>query len=479
MTTRTRQEISYRLHGDSYTNTYLYTWAGAAESYGPQELISVNYRFDGSFITSEKLKTMTDTIVENYYARSKAGEVFINPMTSEHAEQEVLPGSGFLYFKKWPGFASYFMYGPPIEPYLDEPQAYKDKLATAISQASTQAMARVSSESMLLLATLGELGQTKDMLFGLCNRLMNLRKPLSKLLDLFKRKEVFRRYNINRIMLDAYIDAFDASKASLREIRYFEKVFAKRVARDLREKQRLERIRVKLRRARIQKLKDFYLESENIWMEIRMGWRPFFGEIQNFVEAMQSKKENPPRKTFRGKALPIEFSTKDTRPRGDPSSWYVTEDRTIDITSTVKSGVLCRMRTNGFPDTWGLTKIPQTIWELTTLSWAVDYFFNIGEVIAACTPDTLWEPIGSWSTVEETIVQIVNNVKISHPDHIVGYKSGIKVRTVRRKRRIPGTSIAITFRPRLTWEKYIDIVAVTRQKISPLVKQLLKHSRRR
>lgn len=472
MSTRTRQVVDYRENGNAYTNTYVYTWAGASESYGPQELIEITNRSDGSFITREKLRTMTDVIVENYYARSRAGEIFINPMTSELSEQEVLPGMGPLYFKRWPEFPAYFMYGSPVEGYLDEPDVYKTKLASAIKQASTQAMSRVSSEEMLLLATIGELKESKEMLLNAAKRLLDLRKPLKNLLSLFKKREPLTWKEIQRFMMDDYIEKFDASKASLREIKYFEKVYQRKLLRELRQNEKFKEF---LKRKRIARLKAI----ENAWMEVRMGWRPFFGEIQNLIKAINSSKEFPERKTFRGKAQPIEYTYRDTKSRGDRGSWYVEEERTFSATAHVKSGVLTRMRTGGWPDTYGLTKIPQTIWELTTLSWAVDYFFNIGEVIAAYVPDTLWEVLGAWTTVEETIVQIVANVQISHPDYISGFKSGTKVRTVKRKKRIPGSSIGVTFRPRMNVAKYIDIMAVSRQKLTPLIKSLMKFSRKR
>ena len=473
MSTRTRQVIDYRESGTAYTNTYVYKWAGGGtESYGPQALIDVQHRNDSSFITREKLRIMTDEIVENYYARSRAGEVFINPMTSEHIEQEVLPGMGFLYFKRWPGFPAYFFYKTPYEGYLVEPDAYKNKLATAVKQASTQAMSRVTSEEMLLLATIGELKESKEMLVNAAKRLLDLRKPLKNLLSIFKRREPLTWKEIQRFMLDDYIDKFDASKASSREIKYFEKVYQRKLLRELRQN---EKYKEYLKRRRIARLKAI----ENAWMEIRMGWRPFFGEIQNLIKAINSSKDFPKRQTFRGKSLPIEFTYSDVKSRGDLNSWYTTEDRTFSATAQVRSGVLARMRTGGWPDTYGLTKIPQTIWELTTLSWAVDYFFNVGEVIAAYVPDTLWEVLGAWSTVEETIVQIVTNEQIRHPDFISGFKSGTKVRTVKRKKRIPGSSIAVTFRPRMNVAKYIDIMAVSRQKITPLIKDLMKFSRKR
>lgn len=473
MSTRTRQVTDYRESGMAYTNTYVYTWAGASESWGPQTLINVETRNDGSFITREKKRMMIDEIVENYYARSRAGEVFINPMVSEITEQEVLPGMGFMYFKQWPEFPAYFMYGAPVEGYLEEPDAYKNKVAQAITQASTQAMSRVTSEEMLVLATIGELKESKEMLVNAAKRLLDLRKPLKNLLSIFQKREPLTWKEIQRFMMDDYIEKFDASKASLREIKYFEKVYQRKLLRELRQNEKYKEF---LKRRRIARLKAI----ENAWMEVRMGWRPFFGEIQNIIKAINSSKEFPKRKTFRGKSQPIEYSFCETKARGAIGGWYVTEDRKFSAQAQVRSGVLARMRTNGWPDTYGLTKIPQTIWELTTLSWAVDYFFNVGEVIAAYVPDTLWEVLGAWSTVEETIVQTVSNVKIQPPDYLISaFKSGIKVRTVKRKRRIPGSSIGITFRPRMNVAKYIDIMAVSRQKITPLIKSLMKFSRKR
>ena len=55
--------------------------------------------------------------------------------------------------------------------------------------------------------------------------------------------------------------------------------------------------------------------------------------------------------------------------------YYTIEfDRTASVTVDVRAGVLSEILRNGIKEVWGLTNLPQAIWDLTTLSFVLDWF---------------------------------------------------------------------------------------------------------
>lgn len=201
-------------------------------------------------------------------------------------------------------------------------------------------------------------------------------------------------------------------------------------------------------------------------MQCRMGWRPFFYEVRSLYEAItQKKRVYPKRQTFRGKSADIRYHLDDIIQWPSYGNVY-TYKRSYDESITTRAGSLFQQRVHGWPDVYGLTKIPQTIWELSKLSWFVDYFFNVGEAIAACTPDTFWEPLGSWmvqTSVQIFNVELTGLVQRGWTWSVTGGSRTIVVET---KTRTPGTSVGVHFRPKMNWAKYIDSVAVCRQQLS-------------
>lgn len=367
--------------------------------------------------TYRKTETMTDVLIPNYYSRSKAGEVFNNPMTKVTQELITVPTMGSQ--KIISGATEYSVQTVMDLCYtsgLAAPSTRAEEITRLKTQASTNAMAKVTSEKIQILATLGEIRETKELLANACFSLLRLRPLLIRYRDTLRK--IYRSKGKKKLLAKLYIDL------------------------------------------------------ENVWMQIRMGWRPFIYEVKSLHEALTNCEKLPKRKTFRAKA----FTTISDARIG--TSWTsnsraVMGDKTYHEEYVVRAGVLAEQRLNGFPDTFGLTKIPQTIWELTKLSWAIDYFFNVGEYIAAWTPDTLWTVRSAWFT-EISLVTRVN--KLRSATYAAAYpplENGSLTEVTKTVTRTPGTSLGITFRPKMNWAKYIDILAVTRQHISPIVKVCL------
>lgn len=435
--TRTRPVVTSSLN--CYRKTYSYSW----ENGKPTKLSSISTSY-----VSEEIKrveeTMTDTVTPNFKKLSSAGQIFNNSMTHVKKETTTVPTTGSIYMTAHNVLAMDVAINYVREravPVLTAPSHEAAAIASMNLAAGTQAMSRVSSEEILLLASLGELKETKDMLIKAIFHLRHIDKLLKHYYNVF-------RYG-HKSGKDGLLDWNDWNPKSFKE----DWPQFKRQTKQFLNQQ-----------------KTRYLELENIWMSIRMGWRPFVGECMNLHNAVMAKKENPARQTFRGKAADQHFHRSDYYTSTQARTCIF--KRSYQKNVSVRSGTLAQQRAYiGFPDTWGLTKLPQTVWELTTLSWAVDYFFNVGELIAAYTPDTLWEPICSWTTVRSMCTQVTELMRSYQVDGSLSpdLKGGMKIYFTDTTERIPSSSIGLTFRPRMNWAKYTDMVAVTRQQLSKTI----------
>lgn len=383
---------------------------------GPYSRVSIQ---PYSFEVYRKTETMTDEVIPNFHSRSKAGEVFNNPMSrtvvtatcvpSLKTDQSIVNGAASYKVQHHMDLC--------YTPACPAPANRQDTINRLITDASTQAMSRVSSETMNLLATLGEFRETKELVVRTCITL----RHLGKVVDYY-------RYTLEKIL------HFKGKKGLAKKL---------------------------------------YLDAENAWMQVRMGYRPFAYECKSLHEACTKIETKVKRQTFRGKAT-AKLSNAQLNVAWSSQSRSCRGNKTYDEDYTVRAGVLCERRVNGFPDTFGLTKIPQAIWELTKLSWAVDYFFNTAQLIAAYTPDTLWKPISAWYTERSRIDQVNTIITANYAGAFPPIDNGWRAWITESVKRSPGTSLGLIFRPKMNWAKFIDMVAVTRQHVGPKILDCIK-----
>lgn len=438
-TTRTRSRPVVTSSLNCYRTNYSWSW----ENNRPKDIYSIST----SNVSEEARRieeTMTDTVTPNFHKLASAGQIFNNSMTHVKKETIMTPTTGSLYNSEFGNLVMDVSINYVRErnvPPLTGPSNETAAIASMKLAAGTQAFSKVTSEEVLLLATIGELKETKDMLIKAIYHLRHIDKLLKHYYNVF-------RYG-HKLGKDGILDWNDWEPRTFKE--------------DLPQlKKRTQQF--------LNQQKTRYLELENIWMAIRMGWRPFVGECVNLHNAVMAKKEHPARQTFRGKAADKHFHNTDYYTSSQLRTCVF--KRSYQKNVSVRSGVLAQQRAYiGFPDTWGLTKLPQTVWELTTLSWAVDYFFNVGELIAAYTPDTLWEPLCSWTTVRSMCTQVTELMRSYQVDgsYSPDLRGGMKIYFTDTTERIPSSSIGLTFRPKMNWAKYIDMVAVTRQQLSKTI----------
>lgn len=218
------------------------------------------------------------------------------------------------------------------------------------------------------------------------------------------------------------------------------------------------------------------------WLEIRYGWIPLVSDLKAIKKTLTDLEENARRQTFRA-FHPLEYSDEDElvlETTYESRRWK----RTLYLSGEASAGVLCEQGYLSTPDVWGLTKLPQAMWDLTRLSFAVDWFFNVADTIAAWTPDTLWKPLGNWTTLRYTLTQKMELMDSVYDANERCYST---IAGMERNRetvvyeRIPyterGTFPQIVFK--MNWKRYIDALALSRQTVQSALDGAKRAARRR
>lgn len=149
-------------------------------------------------------------------------------------------------------------------------------------------------------------------------------------------------------------------------------------------------------------------ELADRWMEARYAIRPLVYDIYGFVEALNSKKRNnkPRRVTFRKRESETASATQSGIVTATYSNyWIVKSVKTSTITVQANAGVLAFVKEISEATIWGLNRPFDAVWELVPFSFVVDWFFNVGKVIASWAPAYGLESLASWVVVEKTIEQ--------------------------------------------------------------------------
>lgn len=378
------------------------------------------YDFSGALVADRSksidhgsYRIMDDVVTENFISRSAAGEFINNPCSRQLVYVLHNPLEGFTHNKdapttlgEWYDFHGFFPSIGLAGTSVELLNAIdSETLEDLRIRAGTKAYARVSSDEMSMLVMLAELKETKDMLLGCLNALNKLRQMIVKKLPLW--------------VLDGVPEPF------------------------------------------------------SFWMYIRYGWRPFYYEVMQLRDFMKRKteKEFAQRQTFRS-GIPYGQSTvRDTAVASYSSgtgSHVHTWTRESQVLGVVKAGVIAVQRFAGFPDTYGLTKLPMAVYDLTKLSWAISWFLNIADVISAWTPDTLWDPRISWTTDVLTHSQrnVISNFSCTDGNHSSCTRSGgvyHKITDIYYRSPVAKRGIVPSVRLNFDTYKLIDSIALAKQ----------------
>lgn len=372
-------------------------------------------------------RTMTDVLTEDFYGKIAYGQFINNPMSRDKQTVTVFPTTivnqtaTSQSIPKTTYRANVTDDSCSGVAYLLEPAGLASRINAAKVIVGTSVMAKAKSHQIQFLATLGESKETIGMITDGCKFLLNARKSI-------------RRYGLSLL------------KAAKCPKRFFAKC---------------------------------YKDAENAWMYCRMGVRPFLGECENLHAAITHQKEQRYRTRFASKTSLRTSSSAHTgavyanRLRGGHFKSYFEE-------TLVSAGCVCDARVGGYPDTFGLSQVLETVWELTPLSWCVDYFLNIGKFIAAMRLDTYWVVRASWTTVKRDSEEIVKSENVTYINYGPPLIEAAGYRRMHRERitRTPGLYTGVVLLPALDTtsnrQEILDVVAVTRQKVSSLIGWVLK-----
>lgn len=144
-------------------------------------------------------------------------------------------------------------------------------------------------------------------------------------------------------------------------------------------------------------------ELANRYMEARYAIRPLAYDVSNALKAFQTKME-PKRLTTRGVSTES-GSWSDTYQTVGNMYYTVSVLRQTEQNVSARAGILHVVDHMNQLHVWGMDRIFTSAWELIPLSFVVDWFFNIGKLIAAWQPKIYQRTLASWVVVTTTTIQ--------------------------------------------------------------------------
>lgn len=407
-----------------YTTGYPYTRAGVDKVVGTSS------------------KTMVDVEIENFKSRSANGEIFNNPMTfSQVSMMDAVCrwrayGYRDLTFAGIPGGETSSASGssPTSEmiiqsgvfPVISQ-SVIDDELETLKELSVTKAWSKVDASEAAALASLGELRQTVTSMGSIYMRAIDI------LMALKKRDLKF---------LKGQISAGE--------------------------------------------LTDRYMEA-------RYAIRPLVYDAHQVLAALNNKVQHN-RYTARGRADKV--LTGDTIEIPVYNMYLPNTQTTLRITYDVRqstqrliqlsarAGVLYEVQLTemlGKAVTWGFDQPIEAVWELTPYSFIIDWFFNIGELISAWTPNAGCSPLSHWVTTEvkdsKLNLATLERVRFYNSDY---ESTGLTTsplqiaETTYKKERIPspGRNFGIHWDVNLDSLKLLDLGIIAKKLLSNLRKSL-------
>jgi hypothetical protein len=145
------------------------------------------------------------------------------------------------------------------------------------------------------------------------------------------------------------------------------------------------------------------------YMEARYAIRPLYYEMKGYAAAFSYETGAAlDRLTFRGHESDSK-SVGDTieSPNGtwfDGARRFFIERETV-VNLDVRSGVLTQLETDSKLPAWGFTEVLESAWELVPYSFIIDWFLNVGNTIAAFTPDYGLRALASWTVATTSVVK--------------------------------------------------------------------------
>lgn len=221
----------------------------------------------------------------------------------------------------------------------------------------------------------------------------------------------------------------------------------------------------------------------DVWLTWRYGIRPLMFEIRSYYDFINEgmKRRGLDRITNRAyqKAPPVNSVESYRKTLYPTAGMNLSYDKMTTLSMQASAGVLYQLEAFNLFIAIGATpdQIPATIWELTKLSFVLDWFLNVGPVIGALVPHAGLRELAAWRTYKfvETMNIVCTGSDGGSPVNIAcrlsdpSWASGLlatRVTTV--KYRLPATlSNSLILGPlpeiRLGYQKIADLCALTTQ----------------
>lgn len=166
-------------------------------------------------------------------------------------------------------------------------------------------------------------------------------------------------------------------------------------------------------RKELKALKNFHNHAADLWLMWRYGVRPLIGEIQALLKILSMKPLVGKRQTFRGKHTfdgtqhPTE--TYSHKPWSAKGAGWDFKTKVIE-TRSYRAGVMVQIESdiNSAAAILGLDNPISGAYELIPCSFILDWFFNVGDTIAAMVGNPSLSPVCSFVTEEVTSTTIAN-----------------------------------------------------------------------
>ena len=209
-------------------------------------------------------------------------------------------------------------------------------------------------------------------------------------------------------------------------------------------------------------LKDRYLEA-------RYAIRPLIIDCEGLIEALHAKIDNK-RQTFRAGEADIQTSTLTGtfNASGVRNTHWVSNCTEV---VEVRGGVLVdiAMDESQFTTgTWGFDQVPESALELVPWSFVVNWFFNIGDLVASWSPKAGMKTLASWYVISsvrtETFSISGNECVWSEPEWTgtsMSLTPGLYRNTVTTQERVvdPTRPLMPSLKINLDFFKIVDLMA--------------------
>jgi len=210
----------------------------------------------------------------------------------------------------------------------------------------------------------------------------------------------------------------------------------------------------------------------DLWMQLRYALRPLVMEAEQCVAVFENGTK-PLRSTARGyHSCTVTDISNVVEPVSTSSTATVDVRREVVRSSQYRAGVIYDINAKalGWTELLGLDQPISSMYELVTLSFVLDWVFNLGELISAYEVSSNLTPLGSWVKESHIIVSTETHSNLVIPPiglftySVDSVSYGTLRETRHLERRLPNPELATfpAFRLKLDVLKLVDLAAIAR-----------------